>query len=148
MFQIQALAKNIFKYPVCAVLPTEKLDDQGNTVFAEAHFVGKFQSASVDEAQVMAKALGEVKSGDYEGMVQAVNNQLTKVFIGFEKHPLHPMPFKDGDADVSSSPEAIKALLNSKEVRDAINAAYTEARAKGLERKNSKKSPDTGALEA
>jgi hypothetical protein len=148
MFQLKALAKNIFKYPVCAVLPTEKLDDQGNTVFAEAHFVGKFQSASVDEGQEMAKALGEVSNNDYEGMVAAVNKQLTQVFIGFEKHPLYPMPFKDGDDDVGSSAESIKALLNSKEVRDAIQAAYNEARSKGIERKNSKKSPGTGALEA
>lgn len=148
MFQLHALAKNIFKFPVCAVLPTEKLDAEGNTVYAEAHFVGKFQSASVDEGQEIAKSLGEVKNGDYEGMVAAVNKQLTQVFIGFEKHPLHPMPFKDGESDVVSTPDSIKALLNSKEVRDAVQAAYNEARSKGIERKNSKKSPGTGVLEA
>jgi len=139
MFQISELAKNVFKFPVCARLATDKLDEKGNTVIAEAWFIGKFQSVSVEEGTELAKKITAVKTGDYEGMVETISEQLSRVFLGFEKHPKHPMPFKDGQEDAVSSPETIKQLLNSKEVSDAIQAAYNEARRQDIATKNSRK---------
>lgn len=139
MFQLNALAKNIFKAPVCVVLPTEKIDDNGETVTAEAHFIATFQSVSEAEAEVIASQLDGATDNDIGKLNKLLKAQLESIFIGFEKHPKHPFPFKDGDTDVVASPDSIRLLLNSKEVADALRAAYNKARAGEAAKKNLKK---------
>jgi hypothetical protein len=162
MFQIKALAKNLFKHPVCVVIPTNQVDEKGITIDAKAFFIGHFQSVSVDEEQAaianltsftkaasitdeeenqadVEEKINEISKTDFSGMFSTMNKQVTDVFIGFEKHPLHPMPFKDGESDAISSPETIKYLLNSKLVRKAVMTAYKEGCEKDISTKNSKK---------
>jgi hypothetical protein len=139
VFQINALAKNVFKAAVMAVLPTDKYDEQGQTINAEAHFIATFQSVSEDETEALVSQLNGVNESDLSRVSKLLKEQTRAVFIGFEKHPKHPFPFKNGDADVQSSPETIALLLNSKEVADAVRKAYNEARAGGVTDKNLKK---------
>ncbi|TXH98133.1 MAG: hypothetical protein E6Q75_02495 [Rheinheimera sp.] len=139
MFQINALAKNVFKAAVCAVIPTDKIDENGETVKAEAHFIATFQSVSEEETEALVGQLNGVNESDLSRVSKLLKEQTRAVFIGFEKHPKHPFPFKNGDVDVQSSPETVALLLNSKEVVEAVRKAYNEARAGGVADKNLKK---------
>lgn len=139
MFQLNALAKNIFKAPVCAVIPTDQIDENGENVTAKAHFIAIFQSVSEEESEALVGQLNGVNESDLARVSKLLKEQTRAVFIGFEKHPKHPFPFKNGEADVQSSPETIALLLNSKEVVDAVRKAYNEARAGGVADKNLKK---------
>lgn len=139
MFQLNALAKNVFKAPVCVVLPTDKIDDNGETIKAEAHFIATFQSVSEDESDALVDQLKGVDESDLAKVSKLLKEQTHRVFIGFEKHPKHPFPFKLGDTDVASTPENIQQLLNSKEVVEAVRAAYNKARAGGVANQNLKK---------
>lgn len=139
MFQLNALAKNVFKAPVCAVLPTDKIDENGETIKAEAHFIATFQSVSEDESDAMVEQIKGADESDLTRLTKLLKEQTRRVFIGFEKHPKHPFPFKVGDSDVASTPESIQLLLNSKEVVEAVRAAYNKARAGGVANQNLKK---------
>jgi len=139
MFQLNALAKNIFKAPVCVVLPTNNIDDNGETVTATAHFIATFQSVSEQESDAMVERLNGVTESELGKVSKLLKEQTARLFIGFEKHPKHPFPFKDGDLDVPSTPENIQLLLNSKEVSDAVRAAYNKARSGEVAKENLKK---------
>jgi hypothetical protein len=139
VFQINALAKNVFKAAVCAVIPTDQIDEDGQTIPAKAHFIATFQSVSEAESEALVNQLNTVDETDLARVSKLLKEQTRAVFIGFEKHPKHPFPFKNGDADVPSTPENIAILLNSKEVAEAVRKAYNEARAGGVADKNLKK---------
>jgi len=141
-FQIQLadLATQKFKAPVCIRVPTNAVDDKGNTVMAEAHFVGSFQCVPVEKAREDMREMERLREeGSTNDVLDFAAKQLERDFIGFEPHPKHPFPFLDGDQPVACTPEAIKQLLRSKEARDAIQDAYQKARSGDVAGKNSKK---------
>lgn len=139
-FQLTALKQQQFKAAICARIPTDQIDAKGNTVFGEAHFVGLFKTQPISFAREQFEQLEVLReSGDTKGALALAAKQLDDAFIGFEKHPSHDFPFLDGDEPIACTPDSIKALLDIKEVREAIQDAFNTARSGDVLTKNSKK---------
>ena len=71
--------------------------------------------------------------------IEAAGKQIEEYFVGFEAAPGEELPFTNDGQPLASTPENIKLLLNSKEVRDAVQHAWQEARNKDVLAKNSRK---------
>lgn len=138
--QLEALAVQKFKAPVCITIATNAVDENGETIKSEAHFIGLFQCVSIDEARKDMSEMDRLREAGKTLEALAFSaKQLERDFIGFEPHPKHPFPFFVGDQPAQSSPEAVKKLLQSKEARDAIQDAYNKARSGDVATKNSRK---------
>lgn len=138
---IKALAEQHFKAPVVVRFPTEELDKKGETVFGTARFIGRFRAVPVSEVRKQLEELQQVQDdGDSTKALELAASQMEQYFIGFEAMPGEELPFTDdSEQPLVSSPEAIKLLLNSKEVRDAVQSAWQKARNQDALAKNSRK---------
>ncbi len=135
-FNINDIAEQRFKTPVTIRIPTNDLNDKGKTAYAEATFIGLFRCVPVAEAREhLAELKGLQDSNDVHGAIEVGAKQIEKFFIGFEAVPGKELPFSGLENDVCT-PEAIKALLNSREARDAIQTAYNKARSEDEPGKN------------
>lgn len=134
-----ALAQQHFKAAVTVVFPTDQLNDAGETVYAKAQFVGRFRAVPVSEAQAdMDKLKAFRDAGDHVGMISMEASRVESVFIGFEPMPGKEFPITDdNDQPLTSTPENIKLLLNSREVRDAVRKTFDNARSAEVLEKNS-----------
>lgn len=136
---IAALQQRQFKAPVTALLPGETLKD-GVLQYESLHFMGVFRSIPADEARANLKRIEELrhKASLDEVLIESVR-QTKSYIVGIEKHPDHEWPFADAEGqDAVITPEAIEQLLNVREVRDAIEKTYADARSGELLAKNSR----------
>lgn len=133
-----ALAQQHFKAPVTVVFPTDNLNEAGETVYAHARFIGHYRAVPINEAQAdMDKAKALHEAGDHMGLVTIETNRVDKCFIGFEPMPGKEFPITDdNDQPLTSTPENIKLLMNSREVRDAVRKAFDSARSMAVLEKN------------
>ncbi|EHR42737.1 hypothetical protein [Alishewanella jeotgali] len=139
-FDIKALAAQQFKAMVTVAVPTNELDKDGGTVFAKAKFVGLFRCVPIETARKQMTELQAMQeAGDTMAAIEAAGKQIEEYFVGFEAVPGEELPFTNDGQPLASTPENIKLLLNSKEVRDAVQFAWQEARNKDVLAKNSKK---------
>lgn len=143
---IKALAQQRFKALVEVSFPTEELDDNLQTVFGSARFIGHFQCVSVDEAQEHLTELEALRvAGNTYKAITLAASQVKKFFVGFEAVKGEELPFTDDDGSaLASTPENIELLLNSREVRDALTETYSKARTGDVLGKNSQPSPAGG----
>ncbi|WP_102798723.1 hypothetical protein [Bowmanella denitrificans] len=140
MFQVDALAKQRFKAPVVVRIPTEDIDSKGHTVYAYAHFVGLFECLPLPQVnEELDKLVQLQKEGKEREALAWADERIATYWVGFEKHPKHDFPFMDGDQQLANTPDNIKRLLQSKEVRDAVTQTYREAREGDPLAKNSRK---------
>ncbi len=139
-FDIKALAAQKFKAMVTVNIPTEELDKDGNTVFAKARFVGVFRCVPVEAARKQLNELQQMQeTGDTMKAIEAAGRQMEEYFVGFEAAQGEELPFTTDGQPLQSNPDTIKLLLNSKEIRDAVQHAWQEARNKDVLAKNSRK---------
>ncbi|MFN4056207.1 MAG: hypothetical protein ACK4GU_15215 [Alishewanella aestuarii] len=139
-FDIKALAEQKFKAMVTVSIPTAELDKDGNTVFAKARFVGLFRCVPVETARQQLTELQKYQeAGDAMAAVAAASRQMEDYFVGFEAAPGEELPFTGDGQPLVSTADNIRLLLNSKEVRDAVQHAWQDARNKDVLTKNSRK---------
>lgn len=139
-FQINALAEKHFKAPVTFRLASDRIDNNGNTLYDTGHFIGVFKAGTVEQSLKQLDEIREAQdTNDTEALSNIIAKQTRDSFIGFEKHPKHPFPFLDGDTEVPSTQDNIAKLLNISEIRDAVQRAYRDARSAEVLTKNSRK---------
>ncbi|MBZ9610809.1 hypothetical protein [Rheinheimera maricola] len=136
-----ALAAKLFKAQVAVVFPTDELNKDGETVYATARFIGHFRAVPVSDAQADMDKLKELRnSGDHVGMIGVEAKRLEQCFVGFEPLPGQDFPVTDdNDQPLANTPENIKVLLNSREVRDAVRKTFEAARSADVLEKNLQK---------
>ncbi|WP_085299251.1 hypothetical protein [Cognaticolwellia mytili] len=140
-FQISALKEGRFKKPVIIEVPSEKLNAAGQTIYNKAHFVAEFINVSKEEREAHQKATDELQeklsalgeSGTYEQHKEIQDQQqalirgfIKKYFVSFEKHPKHPFPFLEGEAEIKPSSDTIDALLDIRLIRENVSDAYND----------------------
>lgn len=140
-FNITDLAAQKFKAMVLVSLPTEELDKDGNTVYAKARFVGLFRCVPVETAKAQLTELTRLQeSGDSLKAIESAGKQIEEYFLGFEAAPGEELPFVDSEGQaLTNTPANVKLLLNSKEIRDAVQQSWQDARNKDVLAKNSRK---------
>ncbi|MCT6700923.1 hypothetical protein [Rheinheimera sp. 4Y26] len=140
-FQISALQQRQFKAPVTVKLASDEVGKKGEMQYDTIHFVVRFRSVPGDEARKNLLRVEELRNqgNSLEEVLTESLNQSKSYVLGIEKHPEHPFPFLDGENDAESSPELIEQLLNVREIREAIEKTYGEARSGELLAKNAKK---------
>ncbi|WP_037053665.1 hypothetical protein [Rheinheimera baltica] len=136
-----ALAQQLFKTLVSVVFPTDQLNDKGETVYATAKFVGHFRAVPVSDAQADMDKLKALRdAGDHVGMIGVEAKRVEQCFVGFEPVPGQEFPITDdNDQPLTNTPDNIKLLLNSREVRDAVRKAFETARSSDVLEKNLQK---------
>lgn len=136
-----ALAQQQFKAPVTLRFPTDEITKAGETVYGEARFIGHFRATPVSEAREHLKSLQTLQqNGDAMAAIELAGGQMEKFFIGFEAFPGEELPFTDdNDQPLQSNEQGVALLLNIKEVRDAVQKAFSDARSEDVIGKNSKR---------
>lgn len=136
-FDIKALAEQHFKALVTVRVPTEELDKDNKTVYAEAKFIGRFRMLPVSEVrQQLDDMEASRNSGSSKAVLDLLHKQIEQYFIGFEPVKGQELPFTSDGKALESTPESIALLLDSKEVRDAVQNAWNHARKDGALEKN------------
>ncbi|WP_460860990.1 hypothetical protein [Rheinheimera gaetbuli] len=139
-FDIKALANQQFKALVTVSIPTEELDKDLETVKAKARFIGVFRCLPVDAAMKQLEELQKLQeSGDPMKSIAAAAKQMEQYFVGFEPVPGEELPFTADGQALQSNVDNIRVLLNTKDVRDAVQQTWQDARNKDLLAKNSRK---------
>lgn len=133
-----ALAAKLFKARVDVVFPTEELNKDCETVYATTRFIGHFRAVPFNDAQADMDKLKELRDkSDHVGMIAMEANRLEQSFVGFEPLPGKEFPVTDdNDQPLTNTPENIKVLLNSREVRDAVRKTFDKARSSDVLEKN------------
>lgn len=136
-----ALAAKLFKASVAVVFPTDELNKDGETVYATAKFIGHFRAVPVSEAQADMDKLKVLRdAGDHVGMIGIEAKRLEQCFVGFEPVPGQEFPITDDNGQpLTSTPDNIQLLLNSREVRDAVRKTFETARSSDVLEKNLQK---------
>lgn len=136
-----ALAAKLFKAPVSVVFPTETLNENGDTQYATAKFIGHFRAIPISEAQADMDAIAALRdAGDTLGLVSLQAKQVEQCFVGFEPLPGKEFPVTDdNDQPLANTPDNIKLLLNSRELRDAVRKTFEAARSADVLEKNLQK---------
>lgn len=133
-FEIKALATNVFKALVTVNMPLNEVDENGNTKYGKAEFVGRFQALPVNAARKHLNELQELRDQNkHKEALDLSANQMNEYFIGFEPKPGTELPFTNEGQPLESNADNIALLLNSKEVREAVAKAYHAARDTALE---------------
>lgn len=143
--QINDLITGRFKKAVNVKFPTEKLNENGDTIYDNATFIGEF--VNINEAtkenfnreiNALRAEASELNDNDYpteldkqkrrDGISREIEslsiNYMQTYFVGFEKHPKHPFPFLVGDKELEPNSDNIKMLLSIQRVREAISDTY------------------------
>ena len=143
---IKALAQQKFRALVEVKFPTEELNEDNQPVFGTARFIGHYRCLSVPEAREHLTELEALReAGDTYTAINLGADQVKKFFVGFEPVKGEELPFTDDeDKPLTNTPENIELMLCSREVRDALQRTYTEARKGDVIGKNSKPSPAGG----
>jgi hypothetical protein len=148
-FELTALKQLQFKKPISFKVPLDEIDDKGETVYGTGHFIARFkqqdddvnkelQSKIMDLRDALDKAKHLAENGDDDEKraartlendtieaIKAINvDQLANVWLGFEKHPLHVMPFVVSGEPLASNVENIKSLIAASIVQDAVSSAF------------------------
>lgn len=142
-FQVAALQQRQFKAPVEVLLPSDTVDAKGGMQYDSIHFLARFRSVPADEGRQNLQRIEALRKDDtsLEEILKESLAQTKSYVLGIEKHPEHEFPFMaaDGTADAEITPEVIEQLLNVREIRDAIEKTYANARSGELLTKNSKR---------
>ncbi len=139
--KVSALAQQQFKATVAFCFPTDQVDASGNTLYGSAKFIGLFRSLPVSEARDHLKAIQELQNqGDTDAVIELSAQQMERYFIGFEAFPGEDFPVTDdNDMPLPSTADSIKQLLNIRELRDAVQRTYQQARSEDVLAKNLKR---------
>lgn len=140
-FSVTALQQRQFKAPVEARLPSDTLSDSGEAQYDSLHFIVRFRSVPAGEARANLTRAQELRdASNLEEMLEESQKQTESYVLGIEKHPEHEFPFVDDNgADAQMTPALIRQLLEVREIREAIEKTYADARSGELLTKNSKK---------
>jgi hypothetical protein len=157
-FELTALSQRRFKKPVEIKVALNEVDSKGDTKYGKslfiAHFVEQGENAGKDMQEAIERmqsdvnrlkskaedepseeninAHKDVEKHTLEEMKALIKDNLSRQFVGFEKHPKHDMPFLDGGQELTSSPENIRKLIDIKIVSDAVTKAYVDEINPGL----------------
>jgi len=140
-YQIKALQQRQFRAPVTVMLPAEHVSDKGDVQYDQLNIVVLFRSVPADEARANLDRIQKLRERDApmaEVLEESVR-QTQSYVIGIEKHPEHEWPFvTDHGSDAQISADDITQLLQVREIRDAIEKVYADARSGELLTKNSR----------
>jgi len=152
-FQIQDLIKGRFKKAVTVPFPSENINENGEIQYDNAHFIGVFVNVSEKEREKHQKRLAELneqniklqkrekaynegtsqdkptfeESAAIKEATKAVTRQfIQQYFVGFEKHPKHPLPFLNGETELQCTKENIAALLDIQLIRECVADVYND----------------------
>lgn len=148
-FELTALKQLQFRKPISFKVPLDEVSEKGETVYGEAHFIARFkqqdeqvnktlQSKIMDLRDALDKAKRDSEDGDDEAKraarilendtieaIKSINvEQLANVWLAFEKHPLHEMPFVENGEPLPSTTDNIKRLIDASIVQDAVSSAF------------------------
>lgn len=140
-YSIAALQQRQFKAPVEARLPSDTVSASGEAQYDSLHFVVRFRSVPAGEARAnLTRAQDLRESSNIEELLEESQKQTQSYVLGIEKHPEHDFPFvDDAGADAQMTPELIRQLLEVREIREAIEKTYADARSGELLTKNFRK---------
>lgn len=141
-YQVKALQQRQFRAPVTIMLPSEHVSGKGEAQYDALNVVVLFRSVPADEARANLSRIQALREGDAsmtEVLEESVR-QTQSYVLGIEKHPEHEWPFiTDSGTDAQIGADDITQLLQVREIRDAIEKVYADARSGELLTKNSRK---------
>lgn len=142
-FKVSALRDRRFKAPVTILLASDELGADGQLTVDTLKIAGVFRSVPDDEIRLNLQKLDELRTQEVvksTELMDETRRQIKSYLVGVEKHPEHDWPFyDDAGQPVASSPELIDRLLEVREIRDAVEQAYKDARNSAVLEKNLKK---------
>ena len=136
-FQIEALTEGRFKKPVVLEVPSQELNNAGQTKYNKAHFIAEFINVSKEEREDHQKKLSELQkqqealsddvtfdeASELKKAIEALQiSFIQKYLVAVEKHPKHPFPFLNGEAEFKD----VAALLDVRLFREAVSDAYND----------------------
>lgn len=138
--KVSALKDRRFKAPVTALLASDELNADGSLKKDELKFVGLFRTVPDEEIRAHLEAIEALRKDPKTTTAQVMNESrqhLKKYFVGVAKHPSCDYPFLGDDGQPrDSSPELIDELLSIKEIREAVEDTYKNARDSDVLAKN------------
>lgn len=138
--KVSALKDRRFKAPVTARLASDELNADGTLKTDKLTFVGEFRAVTDEEIRAHLKRIEDLRKNPnttHDQVVDESRQHLKKILVGVAKHPSHDYPFLGEDGQPrASSPELIDDLLSIKEIRDAVEDTYKNARDSDVLAKN------------
>lgn len=138
--KVSALKDRRFKAPVTALLASDELNADGTLKKDHLKFVGVFRSLPDEEVRAHVariEALRKSATTTHDQVIDETRNQIKKYLVAVEKHTSCDYPFLGDDGQPrESTPELIDDLISIKEIRDAVEETYKNARDSDVLAKN------------
>lgn len=141
-FNIRAISERRFRVPVTALFAAEQLNDKGEMQVESATFTAVFRALDETVIKENLKASDELrkrKDVTSENIIDEHVRLVAQYTVNIEKRTDHEFPFVDDKGEPETmTPELIRKILFVPEFRNAIEAAYKDARDMDVLSKNLK----------
>ncbi|KOO57270.1 hypothetical protein WH43_14355 [Rheinheimera sp. KL1] len=138
--KVSALKDRRFKAPVTVLFASDEVKADGSLKRDELKFVGLFRSVPEQEIHAHIAKIESLRKNPNTTAEMVMNESrehIKSYFVGVEKLPSCDYPFLGDDGQPKeSSPELIHDLLSIKEIRDAVESTYKNARDSDVLAKN------------
>ncbi|WP_288739790.1 hypothetical protein [uncultured Rheinheimera sp.] len=138
--KVSALKDRRFKAPITALFASDQLNSDGSLKKDELKFVGLFRTVPDEEIRAHLEKIEALRKDPKTTAAQVMiesREHIKSYFVGVEKHPSCDYPFLGDDGQPrESSPELVHELLAIKEIRDAVEDTYKNARDSDVLAKN------------
>ena len=140
--KISALKDRRFKAPVTAFFASDELHADGTLKTDTLTFVGEFRALPDEEIRAHLEKIENLRKDPnttHAQIIDEIRQNLKQCLVGIAKHVSYDYPFLGDDGQpIASSPALIDDLLSVKEIRDAVEESYKNARNSDVLAKNSK----------